>query len=255
MEILEFKKWACKEYNIDLFAYKEPQLDRRIVSQMNRSGLYDFNEYVNLLKKDKEASVKFLDHIYINVTEFFRNPELYKELENIIKNDFIKNNKSIKIWSAACSTGAEPYSVAMLLANLNLLSKSTILATDIDINILNRAKKGEYLSVELKNLNDNYLNKYFTRNDDFYCINSQLKKIINFKKHDLIIDKYEKNFDLIICRNVVIYFKSEIKNKIFENMAESLKTGGYFFIGATESIFNYKDYKLEKISNFIYKKN
>jgi chemotaxis protein methyltransferase CheR len=254
MDLEQFKTWVQKEFGINLFAYKENQLHRRILSLMSRVGVRDIDEYVKLLKTDYGQRQKFLDFITINVTEFFRNPELFKELEKEIEIYSREKNKNLKIWSAACSIGAEPYSLAIILDNLNNNGNNSILATDIDTTILERAKKGEYALSEIKNIEKTYLDKYFKKIDDKYHIDTRIRNVVTFKKQDLILDNYEKGFDLIVCRNVVIYFNQDIKEKIYEKFSDSLKKGGLLFVGATESIYNYKDYGFEKASTFIYKK-
>jgi len=206
-----------------------------------------------LLKKDPAQKQKFLDFITINVTEFFRNPEIFDELSKKVKSE-LPYNSGLKIWSAACSIGAEPYSLAMIIDNLNSRVNHKIIATDIDSTILEKAKNGEYVFSEIKNVPKQFLDKYFEMKDDKYCINSKIKKIVEFKKHDLILDNYESNFDLVVCRNVVIYFNQDVKDRIYKKMAASLKKGGLLFVGATESIYNYKEYGFEKTSTFIYKK-
>ncbi len=254
LDLEQFKTWVHKEFGIDLFAYKSNQLHRRILSLMSRVGAKDIDEYVKLLKSDYGQRQKFLDFITINVTEFFRNPELFKELQKEIEIYSKEKNINLKIWSAACSIGAEPYSLAMILDNLKNKNKHSILATDIDNTILERAKAAEYVISELKNVDKIYLDKYFKKIDDKYTIDTGIKNMVTFKKHDLILDDYEKNFDLIVCRNVVIYFNQDVKDKIYEKFSDSLKKGGLLFVGATESIYNYKDYGFEKASTFIYRK-
>ncbi len=106
----------------------------------------------------------------------------------------------------------------------------------------------------MKNISEDYKRKYFKILKDKYIIDSKIKSIVTFKKHDLILGNYEKDFDLIVCRNVIIYFKNEVKKEIFKKFSNSLKSGGLLFVGATESIYNYKEYGLEKVSTFIYKK-
>ena len=133
-------------------------------------------------------------------------------------------------------------------------SNHNIIATDIDNTILSKAKIGEYTKNEMKSVNNTDLNKYFKIVDDKYYINEKIKKMVTFKKHDLILDSYENNFDLIVCRNVVIYFNNDIKIEIYEKFSRSLKKGGLLFVGATESIYNYREYGFEKASTFIYKK-
>ena len=134
------------------------------------------------------------------------------------------------------------------------LGRHNILATDIDNTILTKAKLGEYVKSEIRGVNKSDLDKYFTIRDDKYYIDSKIKNMVTFKKHDLILDRYENNFDLIVCRNVVIYFNNDVKQEIYKKFSESLKKGGLLFVGATESIYNYRDYGFEKASTFIYKK-
>lgn len=254
MDMEAFKVWVQKDFGINLFAYKENQLHRRILSLMSRVGVKDFDEYIKLLKTDNGQRQKFLDFITINVTEFFRNPELFKELQTEIERYVKENRGNIKIWSAACSIGAEPYSLAMIMENLNLSTRYSILATDLDSTILTRAKQGVYTEAEIKNIEDRLVKKYFNVEDGKYSIDSKIKNMVTFKKHDLILDNYEKDFDLIVCRNVVIYFNQDVKNKIYEKFSSSLKKGGLLFVGATESIYNSRDYGFEKASTFIYRK-
>lgn len=254
MDLTYFEEWVLKEYKINLSAYKSNQLHRRILSLMSRVGANSVEEYITLLKKQPEQKQKFLDFITINVSEFFRNPEIFDELKEKLKTELLPNNKSLKIWSAACSIGAEPYSIAMILASLSNDFNHKILATDIDNTILDRAKKGEYAASEIKNIKKEYLDKYILKKDDKYTVDIKIRNMVSFKKHDLILQDYEGKFDLIVCRNVVIYFNQDIKDEIYKKFSNSLIKGGLLFVGATESIYNYKEYGFEKASTFIYRK-
>lgn len=255
MDLEYFEEWVLKDFGINLKAYKQNQLQRRILSLMSRVGVNSVEEYINLLKKDKDQRIKFLDFITINVSEFFRNPEIFDELEKKIKVELLNNTSgSLKIWSAACSIGAEPYSLSIIMDEISPNKKHKIIATYLDMTILQRAKEGIYAQAEIKNVKKERLEKYFTKEGEKYKIKSSIKNVVTFKKHDLILDNYEKDFDLIVCRNVVIYFNQDIKDNIYKKFSESLKKGGLLFVGATESIYNYKDYGFEKVSTFIYRK-
>jgi len=255
MDLEYFEEWVLKDFGINLKAYKQNQLQRRILSLMSRVGVNSVEEYINLLKKDKDQRIKFLDFITINVSEFFRNPEIFDELEKKIKVELLNNTSgSLKIWSAACSIGAEPYSLSIIMDEISPNKKHKIIATDLDMTILQRAKEGIYAQAEIKNVKKERIEKYFTKEGEKYKIKSSIKNVVTFKKHDLILDNYEKDFDLIVCRNVVIYFNQDIKDNIYKKFSESLKKGGLLFVGATESIYNYKDYGFEKVSTFIYRK-
>lgn len=254
MDFNEFHKWVHKELGINLSAYKPEQLNRRINSLMTRVGIKTLDEYSKVIKTNLEQKQKFLDFITINVTEFFRNPELFVDLEKQIIKELLPNNSNLKIWSAACSIGCEPYTVGMILDKIAPNGRHNIIATDIDDTILTRAKAGEYTQNEMKGVNNSDLSKYFQIRSDKYYVDTKIKNMVTFKKHDLILDKYDSGFDLIICRNVVIYFNNDIKQEIYKRFSNSLKKGGLLFVGATESIYNYRDYGFEKASTFIYKK-
>ena len=254
MDFNEFHKWIYKELGINLSAYKPEQLNRRINSLMTRVGIKSLDEYSKVIKNNLEQKQKFLDFITINVTEFFRNPELFDDLEKQLAQELLSNNPNLKVWSAACSIGCEPYTLGIILNKLSPNGRHNIIATDIDDTILTRAKAGEYTQNEMKGVKDSDLSKYFSIKDDKYYIDSKIKGMVTFKKHDLILDKYDNSFDLIVCRNVVIYFNNDVKQEIYKKFSNSLKKGGLLFVGATESIYNYRDYGFEKASTFIYKK-
>ncbi len=253
MDFTKFESFILREFNLDLSGYKSAQLHRRILTIMSRAGAKDLDEYMVLIKKDKVIREKFLDYVTINVTEFYRNPQIFQELEKIIKSE-LSYNRPLKIWSAACSIGAEPYSISMMLKEMTPSVRHKILATDIDTNILIRAKAGEYVSGDIKNIPKTQLHKYFKHEGEKFIINQEVKDLVTFKKHDLILDSYEGGFDIIVCRNVVIYFTNEVKEKIYEKFSKALNPGGLLFIGATESIYGYKNFGFEKLSTFIYKK-
>lgn len=255
MEFPEFYEWVKKELRVSLNSYKPTQLNRRIGSLMERKGIKDLQEYKELLKNDKTEREAFLDYVTINVTEFFRNPEFFDALSNQLKKEIESNsNKKMKIWSAGCSLGCEAYSLSMLLNEMAQKINYSILATDIDLRIMAKAKEGKYSNIEIKSMDKKYLDKYFTKEDDKYIVDSKIKSKVIFKKQDLILDKYDTDFDLIVCRNVLIYFKDEVKNEIIRKFVSSLRSGGILFVGATESINSFKEYGLEKLSPFIYKK-
>ena len=254
MEFTEFHNWVYKEIGLSLNSYKPTQLNRRIGSLMERVGVKTLEEYTKLLKEDAVEREKFMDHITINVTEFFRNPEFFEALRKNLLSEIIPNRNNIKIWSAGSSMGCEAYSLAMMFDDMNDKVSYSILATDIDKNILAKARKGVYSAADAKTVDQKYVDQYFNKYDDKYIVDSKIKSKVNFKRHDLILDSYEKDFDLILCRNVIIYFKDEVKQKIIEDFIKSLKVGGLLFVGATESINTYKTSGLEKLSPFIYKK-
>lgn len=254
---MDFKKleaFVLKEYGINLTAYKSKQLLRRMESFVTRTGAINEDDFIKKLKDDNSLYNKFRDHLTINVSEFFRNKDMFSDLENIIKNDLNPDKKTLKIWSAACSNGSEPYTLAIIMEKLSPGRKHNILATDIDNTILATAKAGNYTKNDIKNVDSAYINKYFTQNGEAFSIKDEIKNKVTFKKHDLILDRYDSDFDLIVCRNVVIYFTPEAKNQVYRKFHDAMKPGALLFVGATESIYNYRELGFEKASTFIYRK-
>lgn len=253
-EFKEFYIWAKKELGLDLISYKQKQLQRRINTVRDKAGAENLKEYSKMLEEDKEVRDIFLDYITINVTEFYRNRDIFEDFERLFMEEVVANYDSYKLWSAACSNGSEPYTLSMILDKNNILNKSKIIATDIDDNILDKAKKGLYNEEYLKNLTEDEKNNYFDKKDDKFLIKNKFKRKIEFKKHDLILDSYERGLNAIVCRNVTIYFKDETKDDIYRRMSEALLPKGLLFTGATEFIYNPEKLGLRKLQTFIYQK-
>ena len=247
-----FNQWVEQKLGIQLDAYKERQMQRRIGNIMQTTGVTTLEAYAKLLEKDPQARQNFLSHITINVTEFYRNKELFAAFEKHILRKSQEVN-AMKIWSAACSIGSEPYTLAMILNNNNI-NQAKIVATDIDENCLARGRAGLYKANEIKNIPTQELKKHFTIIDENYQAQSHLKQRIQFKKHDLLVDSYEKKCDVIVCRNVTIYFKNEARDAVYQKFSDVLEPGGILFTGATETINFSERFGLEKIDSFIYRK-
>ena len=211
-----FKKDVLKLTNIDLNFYKEKQMRRRIDTLATKNGCSDYESFVKLLRTDKEKFEQFVNFLTINVSEFYRNPDEWKRMDEIIIPKLIKENgRNLKIWSAACSTGDEPYSLAMAFSRHLPLSNIQILATDIDKQVIQHAQVGLYDEKSIAGVPADLKSKYFTKIGNSYQISNEIKKCVTFKEHNLLNDKYPQNFDLILCRNVVIYFTDEAKSMIY----------------------------------------
>lgn len=249
-----FKKKIYELTGIDLNNYRPKQMERRINSLMERVGAKDYREYHTLLAKRQAHYQQFLNHITINVSEFFRNPERFKELEIKILPGLLRESPRLKVWSAACSYGAEPYTLAMILEKVAPNKSHRILATDIDKQMLEKAAIGKYTANDVKNVDKMFLDKYFIQEGTSHLLVDSLKKKVEFKHHDLLKDPYEKGFDLIVCRNVVIYFTDDAKDKLYRQFYQSLRKGGYLFVGGTERIHNYREIGYENVYPFFYKK-
>lgn len=251
-----FKKQVNDFIHIDLNYYKEKQMKRRITSLLKRNNFNDFDDYFQGLESDKALLDEFVNYLTINVSEFYRNPSQWEVLEKEILPDIInKKNKNIKIWSSACSTGEEPYSMVMLLTKFFDLKDIKILASDIDVGAMDKAKLGIYNSKSLNNLPKEFKVKYFEPIESSYKIKDDIKKCVEFKKMDLLKDVFPRNLDLIICRNVMIYFTEDAKELLYKKFYDSLSNNGVLFVGSTEQIILPDRYKLKSLKTFFYKKD
>ncbi|GGI12251.1 MULTISPECIES: CheR family methyltransferase [Gottfriedia] len=254
-DYIDFINLVKKKSGIDLYLYKESQMKRRLKSLYEKKGFRSFVDFFKGMEKDKELYYEFLDRMTINVSEFFRNPNRWDVFEKNILPPLLKNNSKLKIWSAACSTGEEPYTLAMILLKYLKPSQFQIIATDLDENVLSKAKIGVYNEKAIKDVPKDLLAKYFKHEGTIYQVSDELKKQIQFKKHNLLLDAYEKNVDVIVCRNVLIYFTEEAKVDIYTNFSNSLNQNGILFVGSTEQIFHAEKYSFTSNETFFYKKS
>ena len=251
-----FKKKIASLINLDLNSYKNIQMERRIVSLMNQNNIANLANYYDLLKKFPNQLNAFINMLTINVTEFFRNPVTFIELEKVFIPELLQKNTRLKIWSSGCSIGAEIYSIAMMFDKLGILDKCELVASDFDKNVINKAKLGIYSKLEIGNLPPEYMN-YFQEidtNTEKFQIAPKLTSKITFQYQDLLDSEFESDFNLILCRNVVIYFTEEAKDRLYQKFYNSLKTGGILFVGSTDWINNHKDLGFNIRSSFFYQK-
>ena len=239
---------------IDLSLYKEAQMKRRLTSLYEKRGCKNFTDYFELIRNDRSMMDEFLDRMTINVSEFYRNAQRWDVLNKKIIPQLLLKSKKLKCWSAACSTGEEPYSMAMVLSNHIPMREVSISATDLDNGVIEKAKVGLYPERSLKEVPADIKKKYFTQEGQFFQVTDEVKRTVSFKQHNLLEDQYGNDFDLIVCRNVMIYFTEEAKHQIYTNFARALKPGGILFVGSTEQIFSPEQYGLESEDTFFYKK-
>lgn len=251
----KFKKDVLALTKIDLNFYKEKQMRRRINTIATKHGCSDYDAYIKVLKTDKEKFEQFINFLTINVSEFYRNPDQWKLMDETVIPKLIKEQgKNLKVWSAACSTGDEPYSLVMALSRHLPLSGIHITATDIDKQVIHHAQVGLYSEKSIANVPEDLKKKYFTKVGQSYQIADEIKRCVTFREHNLLKDSYPTGFDMILCRNVVIYFTDEAKDMIYSNFFRSLKNHGVLFIGSTEQITNYKQLGFERMSSFYFEK-
>jgi chemotaxis protein methyltransferase CheR len=239
------KKVITKSTGFNCEQYKEAHFKRRVNVRVRATNSENYEEYLRLLKKNSAEHEYLIKALTINVSEFFRNPETFGVIEKEVIPFLIKSRsdslvKSIRIWSAGCATGEEVYSLAILLHRI--LGRDfdryriSIIGTDIDSLSLEKARKGTYHESVLKNVNASIKESYFVRQGETYQVSDQLKNMIRFKRHDMISESCINRFDLIICRNVMIYFKKEIQEQLQLKFHQSLNRGGFFVIGKAETL-------------------
>lgn len=255
MDYEGFKVKVLEMTSIDLSCYKERQMKRRIESLITRCKCEGYQDFVERLKNDKQAFEDFVAYLTINVSEFYRNPEQWEYLDKVIIPNLIKRfGKNLKIWSAACSTGDEPYSLVMALSKHIPLANIKITATDIDKQIIQKAMVGLYSDKSIESVPSEFKAKYFDKVGNSFKIKDEIKNCVTFSQHNLLKDNYGSEYNLIVCRNVLIYFTEEAKHDIFVKFNRSLAKDGYLFIGSTEQIIDYGDIGYSRSNSFFYQK-
>lgn len=239
------KKIITENTGFNCEYYKEAHFKRRINVRVRATNSDSYGAYLKLLKKDPGEYGHLVETLTVNVSEFFRNPETFKIIEKEIIPSIVKCRsesliRSIRIWSAGCAAGEEAYSLAILLHRVLKTDfnkyRIRITGTDIDAQSLEKAKKGTYSENSLKNIDASIKEHYFLKQGEEYQVIDQLKNITHFKRHDLISGPIINHFDIIICRNVMIYFKKEIQEQLQLNFYQSLEKGGFFVIGKAETL-------------------
>ena len=250
-----FKKAVLDLSKIDLDAYKEKQMKRRIDTLIAKNKITGYENYVAALKKDNRMFEEFVNYLTINVSEFYRNPDQWQIMDREIIPELIRKfGKNLKIWSAACSTGDEPYSLVMAFSRHLPLNQIKIFATDLDKQVIAKAKTGLYVEKSIASVPEDFKKKYFTKIGPSYQISNEIKSRVEFKEHNLLKDTYPTDCHLIVCRNVLIYFTEEAKDEVFRKFQKCLKPGGFLFIGSTEQIINHKEIGFERRNSFFYEK-
>ncbi|MCE5314682.1 MAG: protein-glutamate O-methyltransferase CheR [Armatimonadota bacterium] len=254
LDFASFKRKVKAAYSLDLDAYKRPQMERRLRANMERCGAATFQQYYAFMQADPKLRDEFLDRVTINVSELFRNPEQFETLRTRVLPELFGEKKDLSVWSAGCSYGAEPYTLSVLLDEAAPTARHTILATDIDDKMLARAQKGIFQESEMRGVSKARLTKYFDITPEGYVAKDVLKRPMRFRKHNMLEDRFQTGFDLILCRNVVIYFTDETKSALYQRFYDSLRPGGFLFVGGTERIADYKEIGFESTISFFYRK-
>ncbi len=232
-----------KRYGYDFTDYSRPSLKRRIDEFIFRESLSTHYRLIEAILADENYFKKFIFDITVSVTEMFRDPIFFDQLRHKVI-PILKTYPTIHIWHAGCSTGEEPYSMAILLKEAGLLDRSKIYATDIDESSIETGKNGIYSLDKIKKYTDNYLkcngesdfsNYYHVRYDSAIMYH-RLRKHIFFSKHNLVADHVFHKFNLILCRNVLIYFNKNLQNRVLTLLNDSLDDYAYLCLGMKETL-------------------
>ncbi len=260
---------------IDLRLYKENQVKRLLESARRRYNAASFGQLLERLDDDPGLLHRFKGRLSINVSEFFRDAPRFDYLARHVLPNILRDNRRPRVWSAGCSVGCEPYSLAMLLAEEGVLNQSTVIGSDIDEEAVERARKGVYWESEVRSVAPDLRGQYLIREgglsesempqplrrrsdgslESLYRVRDDIKRAVTFRVEDLFNCDYERNFDLIVCRNVTIYFTEDAKRELHGELCASLRPGGYLFVGGTEIIFQAEEMGLENPAPFFYRRH
>ena len=253
-EYIYFLNCVYQEFRLNLSGYEEKFLKRRVEQRMNILKCDSYPGYLNHIQREPGEYKKLLDVLGINVTEFFRDPPMWKVLADrvlpeILSPENIDENGVIKIWSSACNTGEEPYSLAILarecLQNDLYLKKVRIVATDINSTVIEKAQERCYLPDRIKNIGPKILDKYFTSlgkvdaggfDEDQYKLNEDTAENVRFEKCDILNEFQYEQMSVILCRNVLIYFTKAAQASLLKRFHKSLKPKGYLVLGKCETL-------------------
>jgi chemotaxis methyl-accepting protein methylase len=223
-----------------------------------------YTDYLKYLKENSAEKDKLKTCLTVNVTEFFRNPDVYEEFRKKVVPELIRRkpplkNETIRVWSMGCSTGQEPYSIAMTLADAlggnPGKERLAIYATDIDRAALNTAKKGAYNNIT--GISEKLARRYLcTGSNETFKIKPEIQNLVTFTRHDIFSDTPLTNIDALFCRNTIIYFNKEAKKDLYRLFNKSLAIGGYLIMGKAESFLSHQEYGFQTVSgrNHIFKK-
>jgi len=228
-----------RERGFDFRGYKGSTLTRRLGRRLRARGVHTYADYTRVLDNDQTEYDRLFNDFTINVTSFFRDEIAFKALEELALTALkTKAEKNIRIWSAGCATGEEPYSIAMLLMEcLDWESgprEVSILATDIDTKTLQRAREGLFTPKEVEGIRPALLKRYFCAEGGGFRVKLALKQLVTFEEHNLVSDSPYSDLDMVVCRNVLIYLNPVPQAQMIEGFYTALKKGGFLLLGKAE---------------------
>jgi chemotaxis protein methyltransferase CheR len=246
--------------DLQLAGYREEYLLRRIAYHFVKTNTLSIKEYIYRLAHEPVFLDELLDYLMINVSSFFRDPKSFTYLETEILPSVLEKLIRPRIWSAGCSIGTEIYSIALILNKLDLLEKTELVASDNDPQALSKGKSAIYTENEMKSLPQEYLQYFHKNSSGAWEIQDNLRKAVNFLQHDLFSEQKLpgrfgiKSFDLLVCRNVTIYFSQDLKEKIYKLFTQCINPGGILFVGANEALCGPAEEAFKAIHKQFYQK-
>jgi chemotaxis protein methyltransferase CheR len=238
-----YRTFIYNESGIHFTPTNRSILESRLKENLRERGIATAGEFFGIITRDKEALKSFLDSITTNLTRFFRNQPHFDALEHFVIPELIKikqptGNTTIKVWSAGCSSGEEPYTIAMLLSEI-LPSpwKYEITASDISLKCLMTGKEGFYADGRITGIPDAYLKKYFDKVEGGYKVHADIMSRIRFDYHTLKNDSGQRGLDIVFCRNVIIYFDEMAQAAVINRFWDAMADKSFLFIGHSESLF------------------
>lgn len=240
---------------IDLTQYKRPQMERRLRSFFERRGLARLTDSLESLRRDQTALDELLDRVTINVSQLWRHPEQWNLLKRGILKELARANGQVRAWSAGCSHGAEAYTLAAVCLEAIPGVPVQILGTDIDRRMITRAREGVFSQDDARGAPPDALRRYFDAAAEGWRAKPVLRAMTRFGVGDLLtIRPGASIYDLVMCRNTVIYFAEPIRDELHARLARSLRPGGYLVIGGTERVSAPAQLGLESVHPFILRK-
>jgi chemotaxis protein methyltransferase CheR len=218
-------------------------LESRLKERLRKQNISTVGEYYTILTKDRAEMKALLDAVTTNLTRFFRNTAHFQTFEYYALPDLIKwkqqkGDRSVKLWSAGCSTGEEPYSLAMAMKELLPTGfKIDITASDLSLKSLMTAKEGFYSDIKMNGVIDRYLKRYFEKKSGGYQVIEEIRNLIKFDYHNLKFESGLKNLDIVFCRNVIIYFDEAAQEAVINKFYDAMSNHAFLFIGHSESLF------------------
>ena len=241
---------------IDLLQYKRGQMERRIRTFATKQGMPDLVDYLGVLKRDRTKVEEFLDRVTINVSQLWRNPEQWTLLGRTILPELAAESGRVRAWSAGCSYGAEAHTLAAIACASIPKARVTIRGTDIDPRMVERARRGEFSREDGRSAPQSELKRWFEPTEAGWQAKDEIRRLVSFEVGDLLIGRIPtEGYDLVLCRNTVIYFNEDVRDALHVRLAQSLRPGGVLMIGSTERVSQPRAMGLEPTHPFVYRKS